>query len=189
MKMDYSKLEITYIGSEILSSKSSEISEISNDVKIFAKNMIDMMYKYNGVGLAAPQVGINEKLVVIDIKDYASESMNTPGEILLMPQMPIVLINPQITAFSKDTSVMDEGCLSIPEIYAPVERPVDVNLSAELLSGEKINVHCGGFLARVLQHEIDHLDGVLFVDRVAECDRKRVNSKIKKLQKRLKKKK
>jgi peptide deformylase len=187
--MSTENLEIKFIGDEVLGKKSSKIEKITDEIKELSKNMIELMYEKNGIGLAASQVGINSNLIVIDIKEMESESLKTPGEVLLIPQMPIVLINPELTAFSQETSIAEEGCLSVPELYAQVERPDAVHLRAELLSGEKLNIHCGGFLARVLQHEIDHLNGTLFVDRLSEDVAKRINSKLKKLQKKLLKKK
>ena len=179
------KLELTFIGNEVLSKKSSKVEVITDEIKELSKDMIDLMYEKNGIGLAAPQIGINSRLIVIDIKEMENESLKTPGEVLLIPQMPIVLVNPEITAFSSETSIAEEGCLSVPELYAHVERSDALHLRAELLSGEKINVHCAGFLSRVLQHEIDHLDGILFIDRLSEDVTKRINSKLKKLLKKL----
>ena len=187
--MNIEELEMKFIGEEVLGKKSSKIKAITSEIKELSKDMIDFMYKKNGIGLAAPQIGINSRLVVIDISDIEIKGNATPGEVLLMPQMPIVLINPEITAFSSETSSMEEGCLSVPEVYAVVERSDTVHLRAELLSGEKINIHCGGYLSRVVQHEIDHLEGILFVERLSEDNAKRINSKLKKLQKKLAKKK
>ncbi|MCF7791405.1 MAG: peptide deformylase [Victivallales bacterium] len=182
--MDIKKLEIKYIGDEVLTKKSKNIT-VDENVKELSKNMIELMYNNNGIGLAAPQVGINNRLIAIDIKEYGVENLKTPGEMLLLPQMPIVLVNPEITAFSRETAEMEEGCLSVPEIFAVVERPVEINLRAQFLSGEKLNIQCGGFLSRVLQHEIDHLNGILFVDRLSEREAKRIKSKLNKLQKKL----
>ena len=92
----------------------------------------------------------------------------TPGEILLAPRMPLALVNPAVAEASRETEVASEGCLSVPKIFGDVERPARVLLRATLLDGEKIEVECGGLLGRCIQHEIDHLDGVLFPDRVAK---------------------
>jgi peptide deformylase len=187
--MNTENLELKFIGDDELKTASSGIDMITDEIKSLSKNMTNIMYKKNGIGLAAPQIGINTRLVIIDIKDMEFEEFNTPGEALLIPQMPITLINPEITALNHGTSIMEEGCLSVPNIYADVERPNEVQLRARLLNGKVINVHCGGYLARVLQHEIDHLDGILFIDRLNEDDAKKINSKLKKLRKKLTKRK
>ena len=90
----------------------------------------------------------------------------SPGERELLPLMPMVLINPVIESFSPVTDFYEEGCLSVPRIYAPVERPVSVVLKARIMDGPEVHVDCGGFLARAIQHELDHLDGTVYVQRV-----------------------
>ena len=94
----------------------------------------------------------------------------SPGEMELCPKMPVVLINPEIVSFSKALETREEGCLSVPKVYAPVERPVSVVLKAQILDGPMIQLDCGGLLARAIQHELDHLDGVVYVQRVKSPD-------------------
>jgi peptide deformylase len=135
-------------GDEVLRKRSKEIDKINDRIITLLKDMAETMYDHDGVGLAAPQVGILKRAVVIDI-----------GEGLLE------LINPVIK--SQQGEVVDaEGCLSIPGIYGEVKRPEWVVVEALNLKGEKITIEGEGLLARALCHEIDHLDGILFKDKV-----------------------
>jgi len=181
---------LKYYGNSSLSKNSVNIEQVTQDIKKTASEMIRVMHENDGVGLAAPQIGLNLNLIVINLStDYIQNNTPaSPGEALLMPQMPITLINPEVSSFDEETSTMEEGCLSIPEIYAPVTRPASITLKARLLNGSKIDIVCSGFLARVVQHEIDHLKGILFTDRLEKGDFKKVSKKLDKLQKRLLKK-
>jgi len=133
--------------------------------------MIDCMYERNGVGLAATQVGVPLRVLVIHTSQPENDDgqpipLSTPGERQLVPMMPLTLINPEIISCSEESGVYEEGCLSIPGIYVDVERPLRMVLKSKLLDGSEIQLECGGFLARVLQHEIDHLNGIVYVQRV-----------------------
>ena len=138
----------------------------------------------DGVGLAAPQIGKSLSIITLGVP-YNPENMDhrSPGEMLLLPQMPLVLVNPELTPTTNEMSTAEEGCLSVPEIYAKVTRPEKVMLSAEKLDGTKINIECGGFLARALQHECDHLHGILFPDVIEEDELKKIKPLLKKLKK------
>ena len=106
----------------------------------------------------------------------------SPGELALLPRMPLVLVNPEIISYSDDLNVRDEGCLSVPDIYAPVWRPSRVVMRAQLLDGSVITEECGGLLGRCIQHELDHLDGKLFVDRVTKEDIAEVAADLRRLE-------
>ena len=135
-------------GDEVLRKRSREVTEINDNILILLDDMADTMYKANGAGLAAPQVGVLRRVVVIDI-----------GEGL------VELINPVIRKQSgKQTTV--EGCLSIPGVWGEVERPAKVVVEALNRNGEKIRIEGEGYMAQALCHEIDHLDGILFTDKV-----------------------
>ena len=187
--MNIDALRIRYIGDTVLKNTSERIDSVNDWIKKLSSQMIEMMHENNGIGLAAPQIGYNIQLVTIDIKGLENDGMATPGEVILFPQMPLVLINPEIIEYSEEATVMEEGCLSIPGVYATVQRSAIVSLRTELLNGEKVDLCCGGFLARVLQHEIDHLNGILFVDKLEEYEQQKIKSKLKKLDKKLTKKK
>lgn len=131
----------------VLRKKAVPIEKVDENIKRIAKEMAEVMYKAEGVGLAAPQVGISKRLVVIDT-----------GEGL------IVLINPEII-FSEGKEIASEGCLSLPGIFGNVERAERVVVKALNEKGEEFKIAGAGLLARALQHEIDHLEGILFVDK------------------------
>ncbi|MBE6372147.1 MAG: peptide deformylase [Lentisphaerae bacterium] len=177
-------LTMKYLGEACLHQKAARIEEITDDVRSLGEAMLEVMYKQDGVGLAAPQVGISLRLVTLDVPEPKEPGMPlSPGERELLPQMPMVLVNPEIESFSAVTEVGEEGCLSVPKLYAPVERPVSVVLKTTLLDGRQIRVDCGGFLARALQHELDHLDGVVYVQRVKDPDYAEILPQLQKIYK------
>lgn len=174
------KLKIRTYGDPVLRRKSAGVKSVTEEVSEFARTMIDCMIENDGIGLAAPQAGENIRLVTMCIPEASAGA--SPGERLLVSRMPLVLINPVLTQFSKETEEDDEGCLSIPGLTAPVKRSCTVVLHSRLLNGETVKLPCGGLLARCLQHEIDHLDGVLFVDRVKKQERKRIDEDLRTLE-------
>lgn len=148
------------------------IVEIDDEIKTLAKDMLDTMYDAPGIGLAAPQIGVLKRIVVIDV---AGE-----GE----PPAPLVMINPEITHFGEQMQVTEEGCLSIPELYYEVERPNEVTVQYTDLDGQQISKDAEGKLAVCIQHELDHLDGVLYIDYLSRLKRDRVIKKFDKAAKR-----
>lgn len=184
------RLPVIFCGHPVLREKAKRVEEVTPGVRELAARMVVTMYEneVRGVGLAAPQVARRLRLVVIDTSDPENPPASTasPGEIVLEPRMPLVLVNPEILSSSQDQSVVSEGCLSVPEISGDVERPVSVILKSDTLDGETIQVECGGLLARCLQHEIDHLDGVLFVDRMVPEDRKSIEAELSALERKVK---
>lgn len=132
----------------ILRKKARDIpkEKIKDYVKL-AEEMINLMQQAGGIGLAAPQIGILVKLIVIDAPS------------------PLVLFNPRLTWQSKTTSILEEGCLSLPGIYGLVKRPEKIRVKALNIKGEKISLKADGLLSHVIQHEIDHLNGILFIDK------------------------
>ena len=168
-------LSMKYLGEMCLHQKAREIEQVTDEIRSLGKAMLELMYKHEGVGLAAPQVGVPLRLVTLDVPAPQDPGLPlSPGERELLPMMPLILINPRIVSFSSVTEVAEEGCLSVPKLYAPVERPVSVVLSARLLDGPEVQIDCGGFLARALQHELDHLDGVVYVQRVKDPDYQKI---------------
>jgi peptide deformylase len=137
-------------GDTILRKKSRKIDKIDERIKILAKDMLDTMYKSEGVGLAAPQVGILKRIIVVDVGEG-----------------PITIINPEI--ISQDGKQEEvEGCLSIPGKAGIVIRPDNIIVKGNDIEGKEIQIEGNGFLARALSHEIDHLEGVLFIDKVVK---------------------
>lgn len=148
------RLEIFKLGNDVLRTNAKRIGKVDLDTRNLAKDMLQSMYSARGIGLAAPQVGISKELLVIDInfEDSAAE--------------PLVLINPEITAFGNTLNSYEEGCLSIPGVYLDVVRPSTIKLKFSDEMGRPRKMNADGLLARCIQHEVDHLKGVLFVDRV-----------------------
>ncbi len=176
-------MEIRIYGDDVLRKKALPVSEINAELKNLVLGMVKVMFKEDGVGLAAPQVGVSERVIVIDFKPEQGRVSNpiSHGEAYLIPLMPLALINPEILEASKETSVFEEGCLSLPHIYAKVERARSVILKAQLINGEDINIECGGLLSIIVQHEIDHLDGILFVDRTTPDELAKIKKKLSRL--------
>lgn len=143
---------IREIGDELLRKKSKKIEQIDDRIQILLDDMLETMYESNGVGLAAPQVGILKRVVVIDIGEG-----------------PVFLINPEIIK-SEGSYIDEEGCLSIPGEQGPVERPYKVTVKALDRNGKEIVVEGEELMARALCHEIDHLDGILYVDKIIKED-------------------
>lgn len=148
------------------------IVEVDEDIRTLAKDMLDTMYDAPGIGLAAPQVGVLKRIVVMDL---APE-----GE----APTPLVMINPEITHFGDEMQVTEEGCLSIPELYYEVERPSAVTVKYTDLDGKEVTKDADGKLAVCIQHELDHLDGVLYIDYLSRLKRDRVIKKFDKAAKR-----
>jgi len=149
-------LEIHKLGSRELRASARRISKVDEAVRDLARDMLRSMYTARGIGLAAPQVGVHRQLLVIDLD---LEEAATP---------PMVLINPEITAAGASFNTYEEGCLSIPGVYLDVVRPSVVEVSYRDETGRPRRIKADGLLARCIQHEMDHLQGVLFVDRVTD---------------------
>ena len=165
------KLRLRLLGDPILAAKARPVEQITEETERISEAMLDIMYKSHGIGLAGNQVGLLQRIVTIDIDPPTDEDGNelpvhTPGEKKLLPLMPITLINPEIVSYSGNLCPFDEGCLSVPEIYARVMRSDAIVLKSMLLDGSDFVLECGGLLARVVQHELDHLDGIVFVQKV-----------------------
>jgi len=149
-------LEIHKLGSKELRAPARRISKVDASVRDLARDMLRSMYTAKGIGLAAPQVGVHRQLLVIDLD---LEEAATP---------PLVLINPEITAAGAAFDTCGEGCLSIPGVYRDVVRPSVVEVTYRDETGRPRRLKADGLLARCIQHEMDHLNGVLFVDRVTD---------------------
>jgi peptide deformylase len=179
------RLSILQYGDPILRAKGKHIEKIDNRIRELAQNMIETMHAANGVGLAAPQVGESLQLTVLDVSQVEDRpsTMKLNGE-NTDPQsaMPLVLISPEIDLGS-ETEMGTEGCLSFPEITGEIERAKSITVRAQNLDGEPIEIEATGFLARAIQHEVDHLNGILFIDRMSSAAKTSLSSKLKRLQK------
>jgi peptide deformylase len=155
----------------LLRQVSKPVERFDADLRKFSKDMLETMYDAPGIGLAAIQVAEPLRMLVIDL---AKEDE---------PKAPQVIINPEVLSSSAERNVYEEGCLSIPDYYAEVERPAKVRVSYFDIDGKKHEIEANGLLATCLQHEIDHLNGVLFIDYISRLKREMVVKKFKKLAK------
>ncbi len=167
-------------GDEVLREKAAPVI-VTEKIRALAAEMVETMRTFDGIGLAAPQVGEPLRMVVLGVPLESMSPDPSPGELELLPRMPLVLVNPEIVSAADELEVRDEGCLSVPDIFAPVVRPRSVVLRSETLDGEVIALECGGLLGRCIQHELDHLDGKLFTDRLRPEDLKEVEQDLHRL--------
>jgi peptide deformylase len=179
------RFSILQYGDPILRTKGKPIDKIDPRIRELAQNMVETMHAANGVGLAAPQIGEALQLTVLDVSEVEDRpsTMKLNGE-SIDPKiaMPLVLINPQID-LGAETEKGTEGCLSFPEITGEIVRAKLITVRAQNLDGEPIEIETTGFLARAVQHEVDHLNGILFIDRMSTAAKISLSSKLKRLQK------
>jgi peptide deformylase len=173
-------LPVVKYGDEVLRQKAVPVAGITDDVRQLVSNMLESMYASKGVGLAAEQVGRTESVCVIDVpSDAEKEACRAENAAVAMP---LVLINPEILA-SEGKQRNEEGCLSFPEIGAPITRADKVTVTYLDLQGVRQTVTARGLLSRAIQHETDHLNGVLLVDRMSTMQKMSVSGQLKRLQK------
>jgi peptide deformylase len=158
-------MEILVLGNELLRGKAEPVKHIDDAIRAAAGEMIEALHAGKGVGLAGPQVGLMKRIFVIHVE----------GDV------PRVFINPSITATSTELVKYEEGCLSIPGLWADVVRPRSVQIQAWNEAGRPFTMEVDGILARVILHEYDHLEGVLFIDRIPVHKRERILAKMKKV--------
>jgi len=163
--------DIRLFGDPVLREPARDIAEFAPELARLVEDMFETMYHAQGIGLAGPQIGISSRVLVVDVRETDDEMGGRFG-----------LINPVVAEWSRATERAPEGCLSIPGLEEVVERPTTVVVEAKDPSGAPVRIEAAGLLARALQHEIDHLDGVLFIDRVTPLKRKMLLKKWKKSQ-------
>ena len=153
-KIDQPPLDIHYLGDRVLRQPAKRVAKVDDATRKIVREMLETMYSADGIGLAAPQVGIHKQIIVIDI------NLDKPD----VP--PLVLINPKITKSGGNLCNAEEGCLSIPGVYLDVSRPEEIEVTYKSEQGKPSKLKADGLLSRAIQHEMDHLNGVMFVDRV-----------------------
>ena len=163
--------EIRLLGDPILRQEAKEVVGYGDDLRALVRDMYETMYHEEGIGLAAPQIGVGTRVIVIDLRREEHPD-----------DEPMALVNPRLTWTSSETAKQTEGCLSIPTLEEIVERPAKVRVEAHDPDGKRVELYAEDLLARALQHEIDHLDGVLFLDRVSALKRRMLLKKWKKLE-------
>ncbi len=157
----------------ILAQKAERVLKVDDDIRKLLRDMLETMYADKGVGLAAPQVGVSKRIIVIDTEQRDEDGNYKPGN-------PMYLVNPEIIYKSEDTIWFCEGCLSVPKQSADVERHYKINVRYLDYDGKEQEIEAVDYPAVVLQHEIDHLDGILYIDRISRLKR---NMLLKKLEK------
>jgi peptide deformylase len=178
------KLPIRKYGDPALRTKGKMVAEVDGRIRELADNMLETMRGANGIGLAAQQVGEALQLTVVDVsavEDRPSSMAWNGKEVDPKEHMPLIILNPRIE-IGPEKEIASEGCLSFPEISADIERAGWARVEAQTLEGEKIEIEATGLLARALQHEIDHLNGILFIDRMSSAAKASLSSKLKRLQ-------
>ena len=159
-----SKLRIRTDGDPILRNKAEKVVEIDEITKSEIFDILETLRNLPGYGLAAPQVGISKKIVIIENRPVIDDEGNEIGENIPL----LILVNPKITKFSQEKCDFEEGCFSVPLYRGNVERPKKIRVKAQNEDGKEISINASGLLARVIQHEIDHLDGILFTDLITD---------------------
>lgn len=177
-------LPVVKYGNPVLRQKGAKIEGITPEIKALIADMFDTMHAAHGVGLAAQQVGRAVQLTVIDVREVTDrpstlELDGKPADVAAF--MPLVLINPEVTPVA-EPELGPEGCLSFPEMYADISRPAAVEVKALNERGKPIAFRCGGLLARAVQHEADHLNGILFIDRMSPSIKKELKPELEALQ-------
>lgn len=157
-------LEITKLGEEVLRQKAQPVAEVNDEIRQLAEDMFETMIEADGVGLAAPQIGKSIRMFVLIADDDVRR----------------VFINPQIIKTSEELGDYDEGCLSIPQVYETIQRPVAVTVQALNENGKAFTLEADGLLARIIQHEYDHLDGIVFIDRGDKAFAEKTTAQFKK---------
>jgi peptide deformylase len=162
-------LKIELLGSDVLRRRAEPVAAPGPEFDQLIADMFETMYDAKGIGLAGPQVGVSQRLIVVDVTDDSGKALG-----------PVALFNPRVVEASAETEKGEEGCLSIPGVAGVVERPWHVVVEAQDRQGKPVRIEADEMLARCLQHEIDHLDGVLFIDRLSPLKRNMVLRKYRK---------
>ena len=161
--------ELVYYGHETLKKIAENINNIDGELIRLIDSMYNVMYRARGIGLAAPQVDVSRRLIILDIEDRENISME--------------IINPVIQEFSERQEPYEEGCLSVPGITREIVRPSQIQVTGVNRDGKDVRFEAAGLLARVIQHEVDHLNGILFIDRLQDFERSELRPELKKIKK------
>jgi len=177
-------LTVVKYGTPVLRKTGSRIDTITPAIKKLAADLLETMYAYKGIGLAAQQVGVPVQLTVLDVRGVTDRpsSLELNGQAAdVSALMPLVLLNPEINPVGAPLTG-PEGCLSFPEIFAEITRPDMIDVQALDANGHPLRFRCGGLLARAIQHEVDHLQGILFIDRMDKNTKEQLRPELDQLQ-------
>lgn len=177
---------VTKFGELVLKKKCAQVETFDADLKKLGADLIETLYAENGLGLAAPQIDVQKKVFVIDMRRRADQDIPCPfkldgKELPLDIAMPLIAVNPQVEEFGEYFETSEEGCLSFPGIYSEVERSYAVKLNFHDLDGVQHELVCEGLFARCVQHENDHLNGICFIDHLNQKQLFKIEPKLKKL--------
>ena len=176
--------EIVIFGDPVLRKKCADVGEVSEEIRSLVDDMVETMRDAEGIGLAAPQVGVPLQLAIVDVSHDPEciSYLRVDGEDAVLEDiMPLVFINPKLSPHG-DKDVMSEGCLSFPDIRGDVTRPFELKATLSDLDGRTMTIETDGLLARAIQHETDHLNGVLFVERMSTATKIALRGKIRRMQ-------
>ena len=162
-------LKILIFPDQRLRTVAKEVLVIDSEIKTLVSNLLETMYEGNGIGLSATQVNIHKRILVVDVSDEKDS--------------PLILINPKIEVLNKEKKIYSEGCLSVPGFFEEVSRPSEINITALNLEGERFTIMATDLLAVAVQHEMDHLDGKIFVDFLSNLKRQTIKRKLLKISK------
>lgn len=162
-------LPICMWGHPVLKTRAKEVGTVDERIRQLAKDMLDTMRAEGGLGLAANQVGVAERVFVVEVPAKVGPPKN------------YTILNPRITFRSKEKETVDEGCLSFPQIYGPIERPAEVEIQGMDLNGNPVQIRGAGMLGRAFQHELDHLDGIVFIERMNLVHRVGLNRQLREI--------
>lgn len=179
-------LEVVQYPHPVLRAKGKPVTEITPEIEQLAKDMLETMYENHGVGLAAQQIGLPLQLTVMDVSivspnERPSQMWIDGKEVALEDWMPMTLLNPEIEPLTKEREAVAEACLSLPDISGEVARPPKVKVKADLLNGKKVEFTANGLLARCVQHETDHLHGILIIDRMNAATKASLAGRLKRM--------
>jgi peptide deformylase len=175
--------EIVIYGDPVLRAKGKRVEKVNDEIRALAADMLETMRAANGVGLAAQQVGLPLQLTVIDISDAEnrpSQMWVNGEEVDPKERMPLILLNPELE-LSEEIEIGTEGCLSFPELTGEIPRAAKVKVKARDLDGNNVEFEAAGLLGRAVQHENDHLNGILFIDRMSSATKASLAGKLKRL--------
>lgn len=171
---------LAYYGNPVLRKKGARVEAITDELRELVRDMFETMHAHNGIGLAAPQISLSLTLFVTQVPHKVNDD---PNDNRWEEGVPKVFINPKILAFSEEHWTADEGCISIPGLYGNVTRPLKIKVTATNLDGETFEEELFGLDARCFMHENDHINGVLYIDRLESKERKKMEPKLNEIKK------
>lgn len=177
-------LKIVTYPKKILKVRAQEVPEITQEIERLIPQMIETMYGSQGIGLAAPQVGISKRLIIVETSDDPRATVRETSR--HVRGRPLAFLNPVIVKKSKETAIDEEGCLSLPGIFVPVKRAESVEIVCQTADGSKVRVETGGLTARIFQHEIDHLEGKLIINHLDPLRKFKIRRQLKELVQKIK---